>query len=225
MLDGVVGFYFHIRGIARKPGGWRIPVFNLIMGPPVFAPLLFSTIGFLGWIASLLRQEDAPSQPLLSGIARSRPIWLNWFPSKVTQAGLVFEQDVREGRFQRALAVATAASAFFSWVEAFYSHYKNNFQYKIQWSPILIAPVLMAAGIGALWSRTIARILLPIISVVAVINGVVGFYYHVRGVGRRPGGFKKPVYNIIYGPPVLAPMIFAASGFVGVLASLLRRAK
>ncbi len=225
MLDGVVGFYFHIRGIARKPGGWRIPIINLVMGPPVFAPLLFSTVGFLGLIASLLRQEDAPAHISFPGLSLSRPTWLNWLPSRVTKEGFVFEQDVREGQFQRALAIATAASAFFSWAEAFYSHYKNNFQYKIQWSPILIAPVLMVAGVGAVWSRTIARTLLPIISVVAFANGIIGFYYHVRGVGRRPGGFKKPVYNIIYGPPVLAPMIFAASGFIGVVASLLRRAK
>ncbi|GAC1391124.1 MAG: hypothetical protein NVS4B11_05520 [Ktedonobacteraceae bacterium] len=225
MLDGVVGFYFHIRGIARKPGGWRIPIFNLVMGPPVFAPLLFSTIGFLGLIASLLRQEDAPAHVTLPELSQPRSSWLNWLPRKVTREGMVFEQDVREGRFQRALALATAASALFSWVEAFYSHYKNNFRYTIQWSPIIVAPLLISASLAAVWNRTIARTFLPLISIVAVINGVIGFYYHVRGVGRRPGGFKKPVYNIIYGPPVLAPMIFAASGLTGVLASLLRRAK
>ena len=225
ILDGVVGFYFHIRGIARKPGGWRIPITNLVMGPPVFAPLLFSTIGFLGLIASLLRQEDAPAHITLPGLSQPRASWLNWLPRKVTREGMVFEQDVREGRFQRALALATAASALFSWVEALYSHYKNNFRYTIQWSPIIVAPLLIGASLAAIWNRTIARTLLPLISIVAVINGVIGFYYHVRGVGRRPGGFKKPVYNIMYGPPVLAPMIFAASGFIGILASLLRRAK
>jgi hypothetical protein len=41
-------------------------------------------------------------------------------------------------------------------------------------------------------------------------------------VFRRPGGSKKLLYNVIYGPPVFAPLLFAASGFLGVLASLLR---
>ena len=47
------------------------------------------------------------------------------------------------------LALATALSAFFSWIEALYSHYKNNFSFRIQWSPIIIAPLLIIASIGA----------------------------------------------------------------------------
>jgi hypothetical protein len=224
MLDGVVGFYFHVRGIARKPGGWRIPIFNVIMGPPVFAPLLFAISGFLGFIASLLRREDDLAHATLPGIPRPRPAWLGWLPRKLVKEGFVIEQDVREGRFQRALGVATAVSAFFSGIEALYSHYKNNFSYGVQWTPILLTPVLMFAGIGAVWSRTLARTLLPIVSVLALLNGGIGFLYHMRGLLRRPGGLKKPFYNLLYGPPIFAPLLFAASGFLGVLASLLRRA-
>jgi hypothetical protein len=47
----------------------------------------------------------------------------------------------------------------------------------------------------------------------------------VRGVFCRPGGSKLPLYNLLYGPPVFAPLLFAATGFLGLLASLLRRAK
>lgn len=224
MLDGVVGFYFHVRGIARKPGGWRIPVFNVIMGPPVFAPLLFALSGFLGFIASLLRREDDLEHTTLPGIPRPRSAWLGWLPHHLVKEGFVIEQDVREGRFQRALGVATAISAFFSGIEALYSHYKNNFRYRAQWTPILLTPVLMFAGIGSVWSRTLARTLLPIASVLALLDGGIGFLYHVRGLIRRPGGLKKPLYNLVYGPPIFAPLLFAASGFLGVLASLLRRA-
>jgi hypothetical protein len=224
MLDGVVGFYFHVRGIARKPGGWRIPVFNVIMGPPVFAPLLFAISGFLGVIASLLRREDDPRHTTLPGIPRPRSAWLGWLPQQITREGIVVAQDVREGRFQRVLGIATAVSAFFSGIEALYSHYKNNFTYRVQWTPILLTPTLMIAGIGAVWSRTIARTLLPIVSLLALADGGIGFLYHVRGLIRRPGGLKKPFYNLVYGPPIFAPLLFAASGFLGVLASLLRRA-
>lgn len=224
MLDGIVGFYFHVRGIARKPGGWRIPIFNVIMGPPVFAPLLFALSGFLGFIASLLRREDDPAHTTLPGIPRPRPAWLSWLPRRFVKGEIVFEQDVREGRFQRVLGIATAVSAFFSGIEALYSHYKNNFSYRVQWTPILLTPLLMIAGIGTLWSRTIARTLLPLASLLALLDGGIGFLYHVRGLLRRPGGLKKPFYNLVYGPPVFAPLLFAASGFLGVLASLLRRA-
>ncbi len=219
MLDGIVGFFFHIRGIHRKPGGWRIPIFNIIMGPPLFAPLLFATSGFLGIITSLLRREGSTRSPL----ALPKTDWIEWLPGVVKQGGIVLEQDVREGRFQRILAVATAISAFFSGIESLYSHYKNNFQYKIQWTPILLTPAVMIAGIGTVWSSKIARTLLPLTSLLALINGAVGFFYHARGIWRRPGGLKKPWYNIMYGPPIFAPLLFSASGFLGLLASLLRR--
>jgi hypothetical protein len=226
-LDGIVGFFFHIRGVQRKPGGWRIPIFNIVMGPPIFAPPLLAICGFLGVIASLLRREDAPDYPTLPGIARlhpAQPTWQQWLPRGLIKEEHVVAQDVREGRFQRALAIAAAMSAFFSGVESLYSHYKNDFAYRVQWTPIIMTPLLMFAGFGAVWSRTIARTLLPIASVLAMINGGVGFFFHARGVLRRPAGLKAPLYNIMYGPPVFAPLLFAASGFLGTLASLLRRA-
>ena len=82
---------------------------------------------------------------------------------------------------------------------------------------------MLVAGLGTVWSRAVARTLLPLASLLALADGTLGFYFHARGVLRRPGGMKMPVYNIIYGPPVFAPLLFAASGFMGVLASLLRR--
>lgn len=222
VVDGLVGFFFHIRGIARKPGGWRIPIFNLIMGPPLFAPLLFSTVGFLGVVTSYLRRERAPEHPLpgLSDLRRGR---LPWLPVTVQRDEARFRQDVREGRFQRTLGVIAALSTLFSWIEVSYSHYKNNFSYRVQWTPIITAIPLMIAGVGTIWSRSIARVLLPITSLIAIANGAIGSLYHLRGVLRRPGGSKKPLYNILYGPPVFAPLLFASSGLFGLIASFLRR--
>jgi hypothetical protein len=225
LIDGVVGFYYHIRGVQRKPGGWRIPIFNVIMGPPVFAPLLFSSVGVLGIVASFLRRETAPHRLATLQMPLRTPAWLRWLPRGITRESIILEQDIRTGRFQRMFAVLTALSAFFSGIEALYSHYKNNFAYRIQWSPIILTPLLMMAGFGAIWSRTIARIFLPLTSALAVLNGLMGFFYHARGVSRRSGGLKKPFYNIMYGPPILAPLLFAASGCIGLLTSLLRREK
>lgn len=218
--DCAVGFYFHIRGIQRKPGGWRLPVANIIMGPPVFAPLLFGVSAYLGLLASLLRRGDEPSRHLLPRAADSG----HWAAIIVRDHETIsWMQDVREGRFQKQMAVAAAISAFFSGFEAAYSHYKNNFRYKAQWTPVIITPMLMAAGVGAVKSRRVAHTWLPALSAVAIADASVGFFYHVRGVLRRPGGLKKPIYNIINGPPIFAPLLFAASGFLGLLASLLRR--
>jgi hypothetical protein len=132
-------------------------------------------------------------------------------------------REVREGRFQKHLAVATILSSFFSGFEALYSHYKNNFKYKAQWSPIIIAPLLMLAAALSIRSPRAARTVLPIMSVAAIVDGGVGFYYHARGVIKRPGGTKTLLYNVLYGPPIFAPLLFAACGVIGLLACLMRR--
>jgi len=214
LVDGVIGIGFHIRGIARKPGGWRLPVINVVMGPPIFAPLLFGTSAYLGLIASYLRREGDPAVSRCdcgehqSGDAEHAADW---------------RAEISQGRFQKHLCAITIAWAFFSGFEALYSHYKSNFRFKAQWTPVLLAPVLMTAAAGAILSRRIARTLLPAASALALADGAIGFYYHARGVARRPGGVKKLAYNILYGPPVFAPLLFAACGFLGLLASLLRR--
>jgi hypothetical protein len=201
LLDSVIGFGFHVRGIQRKPGGWRLPVTNIVMGPPIFAPLLFGITAYLGLIASFMRREG--DTKAISGIGWSA--------------------EIGEGRFQKHLAVVTILSAFFSGFEALYSHYKNNFKYKAQWTPIIIAPLLMGSAALSIRSLKAARTLLPVISVAAIADGAVGFWYHARGVLRRPGGRKLSLYNILYGPPLFAPLLFAACGVVGLLAALMRR--
>ncbi len=226
MLDGLIGFFLHIRGIHRKPGGWRIPVFNIVMGPPILAPLLFMSSGFLGFITAFLRREEdlTPALSRKKGQSR-RSLWLDMLPQEMTRDISTIEQDIREGRFQRTMGIATAISGCFSGFESVYSHYRNNFKYRIEWTPIVLTPAVIIAGIGTVWSRTIARTLLPITSALALLDGTIGFFYHARGILRRPGGKKHLVYNVLYGPPIFAPLLFAATGFLGLLASLLRREK
>lgn len=218
--DCVVGFYFHVRGIQRKPGGWRLPITNMVMGPPVFAPLLFGVSAYLGFVAAFLRRGGRDDGRVLP-----RPAYMQHWAKRVTgeHEPIDWKQDLREGRFQKQMAIAAAISAGLSGFEACYSHYKNNFRYKVQWTPVLIAAMLMAAGLGAVRSVRVAHTWLPAVSAIAIVDGTAGFGYHVRGVFRRSGGSKKLIYNIIYGPPLFAPLLFAASGFLGLLASVLRR--
>jgi hypothetical protein len=55
--NGLQGTYLHVRGIAQRPGGWRFARYNTEMGPPLFAPLLFSMVGGMGLLAAILRRE------------------------------------------------------------------------------------------------------------------------------------------------------------------------
>lgn len=193
LLDGVLGFGFHIRGIARKPGGWRIPINNIVMGPPLFAPLLLGIGGVLGLVASRLEPEESTRPP------------------------------VPEARLQKVLSGVTAVSALLNGFEALYSHYKSRFNTKAQWIPIALTPPLVAVGIAGMRSERAARTWLPAISGLGLLAGMVGFGYHIRGVFKRPGFRELPLYNFAYGPPALAPLLFSATGFTGLLASQLNR--
>jgi hypothetical protein len=220
LIDAGMGFYFHVRGIKRKPGGWRLPMTNMIMGPPIFAPLLFGTSAYLGLIASYLQREASKGTSSQSG---KDTFLARLLPSNEGRELLSVEQDIREGKFQRQVAIVTGVSALLSGFEAYYSHYKNNFRYWMQWSPVVIAPVLAAVAFGSVKSRKLATTALPVVSVIAGTDAAIGFFYHARGVLRRPGGSKRLLYNIMYGPPIFAPLLFGAAGMLGVLASLLRR--
>ncbi len=57
VANGLQGTYLHIRGIAQRPGGWSFARYNTEMGPPLFAPLLFTMVGGMGLLAAVLRRE------------------------------------------------------------------------------------------------------------------------------------------------------------------------
>jgi hypothetical protein len=57
VANGIQGTYLHVRGIAQRPGGWKLARYNVEMGPPLFAPLLVCMVGGMGLLASVLRRE------------------------------------------------------------------------------------------------------------------------------------------------------------------------
>ncbi|MEV6206263.1 hypothetical protein [Kitasatospora sp. NPDC051914] len=57
VANGLQGTWLHVRGIARKPGGWSMARFNIETGPPLFAPLLVTMVGGMGLLAAVLRRE------------------------------------------------------------------------------------------------------------------------------------------------------------------------
>lgn len=57
VANSLQGQYLHLRGIAQRPGGFRLARYNAEMGPPTFAPLLFAMVGGMGLLAAVLRRE------------------------------------------------------------------------------------------------------------------------------------------------------------------------
>ena len=132
-------------------------------------------------------------------------------------------ENVRHGRMQRTLAAATALSAPALAFEIYLEHYKGSFGDKWEWAPIALTPPLVAAAAAALVSERAARTALPAVSALYGLQGVIGTVLHVRGVARKPGGFAEPTYNLVMGPPLLAPGSLLMVGGFGVLAAFVDR--
>src|SRR5204863_9203828 len=119
------GFAYHLRGIGRLPGGWRLGQYNVVMGPPIFAPLLTCSVGVLGLLAALLRRElpslppwdSEPAADLRAAVERARD------GSPLVR----LERRVAHGEFQRALALTSAAFAVLAGGEAYFEHLRGSF--------------------------------------------------------------------------------------------------
>jgi hypothetical protein len=132
-------------------------------------------------------------------------------------------RNLRRGRVQRSLAAATAASALPLGLEIWFEHFRGSFGDKWMWTPVVLSPALAAAGAAAVRSERAATTVLPTVSALYCLDGLIGIYTHVQGVRKRPGGFSEPLYNIVMGPPLLAPGSLALVGGMGLVAAVARR--
>lgn len=132
-------------------------------------------------------------------------------------------ENIRHGRAQRLLSAVTAASALPLGAEIYINHYGGSFGNRWMWSPVLLAPAVTAAGVAGVVSERAARTVLPAMSVAFALNGLAGEYFHLRGIARKPGGFHEASYNLVMGPPALAPGSLAIIGVLGVMAAVMRR--
>jgi hypothetical protein len=96
-------------------------------------------------------------------------------------------------------------------------HYRQNFHHKSMWTPVVLSPLLFVVGValsifGTNWLANVFSVLLSL----GVIVGLIGFYFHFRGVGVRVGGWE--LRNFLIGPPVILPLMFSALSALGIFA-------
>lgn len=228
LVDGVVGFVFHLRGIGRLPGGWKLGQYNVVMGPPIFAPLLTCTVGVVGLLAGLLRPERSLEpqwrEAVEAVLLRALRLQLEVEPRPGPQRALdALTARVADGQFQRALALTAAAFAVLAGGEAYAEHLRGSFNRRLMWTPVWLTPPMVAAAVGAALSQKIAEHILPLASAVTFFDGLLGFVLHVQGIQRMPGGFRNLQFNFTMGPPVFAPLLCSSVGLLGLIAALVRR--
>jgi hypothetical protein len=132
-------------------------------------------------------------------------------------------RNLRRGRFQKTLSGLTALGALGLGFEIYLEHYKGSFGDKWMWTPVVLTPPLTVAAVVAIFSERTARTVLPALSALYCLDGVIGVITHVQGVRRKPGGLSEPTYNLVMGPPLLAPGSLVMIGGFGLLAPLMGR--
>ena len=132
-------------------------------------------------------------------------------------------KNIRAGRVQRLLALTTAVSAPPLALEIYLEHYKGSFGDRWMWTPIWLTPPLTAAGVAGVFSERAAKTVLPAVSAAYFLDGLIGIVTHVRGIRAKPGGLREPTYNLVMGPPLLAPGSLCMVGALGLVAAIVKR--
>jgi hypothetical protein len=210
LADGLIGTALHIRGIGRLPGGFKLGQYNVVIGPPIFAPLLSAMVGVLGFCGSLLRPEVA--HPRIAALR----------PSRRRTSKTEFGAGISRERFQQVMALTTAAFGALAGGEAYFEHLRGSFNQRWMWTPIWLTPPTVIAALAAARSARIAARVLPALSIAAFADGMIGFVLHLRGIKRMPGHFTNLRFNAVMGPPLFAPLLLCSVGLLGLIASLLK---
>ena len=132
-------------------------------------------------------------------------------------------EHIQQGTFQRSMSLLVAGTSVVSGLEVAYEHYKGGYSNPIMYSPVILSGVLATAAVAGFFSRLAARTFLRYAAYITLADGVIGFGFHIRGIARKPGGWRLPVTNIVMGPPIFAPLLFGTSAYLGVIAGYLQR--
>lgn len=98
-------------------------------------------------------------------------------------------------------------------------HFRGAFNAPLMYAPLVIPPLAM---VGAAWLAAA-----PGVHVVGVTRallwatfllGFVGLGMHLRGLDRQMGGLHVFLFNLLQGPPPLAPAVFTTLAATGLLA-------
>ncbi len=143
----------------------------------------------------------------------------------VRRSGIHTSQAIRfktldQAGLPRLLRLLVAGSMPPLWYEIAILHYRGSYQSKFMWLPVAYLPLEMGAGFlaGAVDNRTTRRIFRAV-SWGTVVLGSFGTLMHLRGVRRQMGGLAEWRYNLMTGPPIIAPPQVALFGLIGTLAA------
>jgi len=119
--------------------------------------------------------------------------------------------------FARAYLLLVAIAFLVVGAQVYLFHLRAAFRATSMYGPVLLAPVLVGAGVvGAVTREGALGWLVLGVFAAGFLEGMIGTVLHLRGVSARIGGFT--LRNLTAGPPPLLPLAFGALGLTGALA-------
>ncbi|MBC9783951.1 hypothetical protein H1S01_05430 [Heliobacterium chlorum] len=117
----------------------------------------------------------------------------------------------------RVLILFTSVAFVLVAVQVTLFHYRQNFRHWAMWGPVLGLPLAAAIGIAlTVRDSVLLRWVFLFALLAELASGLMGFYYHSRGISQRVGGWE--VHNIMVGPPPILPVMVSALSLLGLLA-------
>ena len=117
--------------------------------------------------------------------------------------------------FARLYLVQVAVAILVVGAQVFLFHWRAAFRSKAMYGPVVMAPIIAAAGVATAVARNdVIGWTAVAIFAIGFTDGLLGLVLHLRGIAARVGGFT--LRNLTAGPPPL-PLAFAALAFTGGL--------
>jgi hypothetical protein len=96
-------------------------------------------------------------------------------------------------------------------------HYRGAFNTPLMYAPLVIPPLAAVAGAWMVTAPGVAAEVAARASLwLTFLTGFVGLGMHLRGLDRQMGGLHVFLFNLLQGPPPLAPAVFSGLSAIGL---------
>ncbi len=123
------------------------------------------------------------------------------------------------------ILLIAASNEIFLGIDIYLAHKISGTVTPNEWIPIIFGPVagilLLIAGLIALRDRPLATVLASAVMIGSIAVGLLGAYFHVvrAALPTAPLHQRISVNLLVWGPPVLGPLMFSLVGLLGISAA------
>jgi hypothetical protein len=88
-----------------------------------------------------------------SSESRLDRFWRKTLPAALATEAIAVDAHIREGRFQRCMALMAGTSSILAGLEVSYEHYRGSFGQKVMWTPVVLSGATAVSGFWGFFSK------------------------------------------------------------------------